>query len=158
MDAKTYETLSNRPPFESTEPVLRSLTIEFANHIADAQLRTLAYLAGQRLAKQYPIDGVQTIDQFEQQANTLMTELSWGWVTVEAKPSSIDFVHGCTPLKRWFGEMSMSWAPGLFEGVFAGWMRQLGASELLDVREVIAADAVNSETLRFRFAHQSTFA
>ncbi len=158
MDARTYEYLSKRPPLESTEPVLRSLTTEFANHVSDAQLRSLAYLAGHRLAKQYAISGIGTIDQFEQRANALMSEMNWGWVTVEAKPGSIDFVHGCTPLKRWFGEMAMSWAPGIFEGIFFGWMRQLGASELLDVREVISADAVNSEVLLFRFAHESAFA
>lgn len=157
MDPRSQEYLNSRRPPESAEPVLRVLATELELQIPAAQLRSLAYLAGRRFGTQRGIGEIKTLADFEQRANAVLSELSWGWLAVEEAAGAIDILHGCMPLKIWFGDAAMSWSPGFFEGVYAEWMRQLGAGDRLDVREV-AVPAGTAEVLRFRLAHESSFA
>lgn len=157
MDPRSIEYLNSRVRSDSTEPVLRSLAAELEQQAPSTQLRSLAYLAGRRLAAQRTIGDLKVLADFEGFANTTFSGLDWGWVRIEEAAGAIDILHGCTPLRRWFGEAGMSWAPGFFEGLYAEWMRQLGAGERLDVREIVTAGA-SSDILRFRLAHESSFA
>lgn len=158
MDPRSIDYLTRRSPREGAEPVLRALAAELEGQIPVAQLRSLAYMAGRRFGAQRGIGEIKTLADFEGQANSTMAELNWGWMAVEEAAGAVDIVHGCGPLKQWFGDAALSWSPGFFEGVYAEWMRQLGAGDRLDVREVVPSGAAGSDVLRFRLAHESSFA
>lgn len=157
MDPRSIDYLSSRVPRESAEPVLRALAAELEGQIPVAQLRSLAYMAGRRFGAQHGLGEIKTLADFELQANHTMADLNWGWMAVEEAAGAVDIVHGCVPLKRWFGDAAMNWSPGFLEGVYAEWMRQLGAGDRLDVREVVLPAGAGGEVLRFRLAHESSF-
>ena len=157
MDSRSIEYLVARTRQESAEPVLRVLATELELQIPPGQLRSLTYMAGRRFGAQRSIGEIKTLADFEVFANEVLSSLDWGWVRIEEAAGAVDILHGCAPLQRWFGDAAMSWSPGFFEGVYAEWMRQLGAGERLDVREITPSGPA-SEVLRFRLAHESSFA
>ncbi|MES0873823.1 hypothetical protein ABSH63_07400 [Sinimarinibacterium sp. HSW-8] len=157
MDPRSIEYLLRRRPAETVEPLVRALSAELQSQVPEDQLRALAYMAGRRLAAQHSIGEVRTLAEFEAFANDTLERLDWGWMQVEETPGAVDILHGCAPLERCFGEGVQGWAPAFFEGMYAEWMRQLGAGERLDVRQILGG-SLPSEVMRFRLAHESSFA
>lgn len=157
MDPRSIEYLVARTSRESAEPALRAIAAELELQIPSGQLRSLAYMAGRRFGSQRSIGDIKTLADFDAAANAILSELDWGWVRIEEASGAVDILHGCAPLMRWFGESALNWSPGFFEGVYAEWMRQLGAGGRLDVREIVTPGTVG-EVLRFRLAHESSFA
>lgn len=135
-------------------PVLRALIIELRQQLPVEQLRPLLYLAGRRIAAERPVNELRTLSEFELFARQQFAELDLGWLKLEETTAGVDFLHGAAPLSSWFGGDSSAWASALLEGAYAEWMRQLGAGDQLDVREILQPAG---EPLRFRMAHTSSF-
>ncbi len=153
-DRSSAEYLQNLPRATASLPVLRTLALELRQQVPIEQLRALLYLTGRRIAAERPVNDLKTLAEFEQFARLQLAELDLGWLKLEETASGVDFLHGAAPLSGWFGGDSSAWAPALLEGVYAEWMRQLGAGDQLDVREVAQ---LPGEPLRFRMAHASSF-
>ena len=156
MDLRSLDYLKQRRPSETVEPLLRALSAELATQVPEGQLRALAYLAGRRFGTQQSIGEIRTLVEFEAFANDVLGRLDWGWMSIEEGTGAVDILHGCAPLQRWFGDGGVPWAPGFFEGMYAEWMRQLGAGERLDVRQILGGTG-SAEVMRFRLAHESSF-
>lgn len=157
MDARSLDYLKQRRPAETVEPLLRALSAELQVQVPEGQLRALAYLAGRRFGAQQSIGEIRTLVEFEAFANETLGRLDWGWMRIEESADAVDILHGCAPLQHWFGDGANVWAPGFFEGMYAEWMRQLGAGERLDVRQIVGGSGT-ADVMRFRLAHESSFA
>ncbi len=156
MDSASSRYLQSRQRADGAPLILRALGSELSRQLPDGQLRALLYLVGRQLAAARPMQDAKTLADFEIFAAGVFSAMDLGWSRVEEAAGAVDFVHGCAPLEQWFGADSGAWAPGLLEGMYAEWMRQLGAGERLDVRELTDAAPVG-EQLRFRLAHESSF-
>lgn len=153
-ERSSAEYLQGLPRATAALPVLRALAAELRQQVPVEQLRALVYLTGRRLAAERPVIDLKTLAEFEQYARQQFAELDLGWLRLEETAAGVEFLHGAAPLASWFGTESAAWAPGLLEGIYAEWMRQLGAGDQLDVREVSQPPG---EPLRFRMAHASSF-
>lgn len=147
----------SRPRGSAALPVLVALCAELQRQVPGEQMRALFYLAGGRVAAQHPMREVKTLAELQRRARLVLAELDLGWLKVEEGVGAVDFLHGAAPLGQWFGDSASAWAHGLLEGLYAEWMRQLGAGERLDVREVLEDGAEGGDVLRFRLAHESSF-
>ena len=156
MDEASRQYLQSRPRVAGVPVVLRLLAVELSRQVPAAQLRALMYLAGRQLALENPIQDARTLADFEGFAGHVFGQLDLGWCRIEEEAGAVDFVHGCAPGASWFGAAGMECMPGLLEGMYAEWMRQLGAGDRLDVRELATAEA-GGDMLRFRLAHESSF-
>lgn len=146
----------HRPRQAGTLPMFAAVTAELVKHVGAEQLRSLFYLAGSRIAEENPLQGVDRIGDLERAARSLLARHDWGWLRIDQHEDSVDFVHGDAPLESWFGEDSAAWAPALFEGLYGTWVRQLGAEERLQLRQVGSTDG-RSRELRFRLMHENHF-
>lgn len=155
LDSRSEEYFQSLPRPQAALAVLRSLTVELVQQVPADQLRALVYLAGRRIAAEQAPAEVKTLAEFEAFAQRALARLDLGWVRLEETAAGVDFVHGCSPLAALFGTETAGWSPGLLEGMYAEWMRQLGAGDQLDVREI--AQPAGSELLRFRLAHAANF-
>lgn len=137
-------------------PVLQGLGAVLADQVEPAQLRALVYLAGRDLGRRQPLGRCETLEDVERLANERIGALDWGWLRIEAGAADVHFVHGCAPLRSWFGDDSMSWSGALLEGLYSEWLQSLGAGEQLDLRQVGGASGPD-DVLRYRLAHQHQF-
>lgn len=114
------------------------------------------YAAGVRLGETWPISKIERLGELEQLAREWLAARDWGWLTIEHHDDAVDFIHGDSPLEAWFGSASLAWSSALFEGLYATWIRQLGADERLQLREIRLADRPAGE-LCYRLTHESRF-
>jgi hypothetical protein len=150
----TYWRDSARPL--AADLVLREALLELVRHVGVEQVRALCYATGVRIATDHPLGKVDKLSELETAAQRFLAARDWGWMTVEEHQDAIDFVHGCSPLRAWFGEAGLSWSGALFEGFYAEWLHQLGAGERLELRQIETPTGVD-DVLRFRLMHESRF-
>ena len=135
---------------------LRVLADELNEQMSAEELRAFFYVLGRRLADDAPIGEVESLEELEQAANAFMQQQGWGWVSIRDVHTSLELVHSCSPLRAAFGDAAMDWSPALLEGVYSVWMRQMGAGDELELRQIGDAEGAR-DTLRFRLAHPSMF-
>ncbi len=136
---------------------LRALADELNAQMPVEELRAFFFMIGGRLAARDPLPAGASLAELETNANAYFAKQAWGWVKVRDMQSSLEFMHSCAPLRQAFGEQSLSWAAGLLEGLYATWLRQVGATNQLELHQIGGAEGV-VDTLRFRLAHPSYFA
>jgi hypothetical protein len=139
---------------DAAEQVLRSALLELLRHVGAEQLRALCFASGVRLATENPLGKVEKLSELETAACRFLAGRGWGWLMVEEHQESVDLVHGCAPLRAWFGEDNLGWSAALLEGFYSEWLRQLGAGERLALRQV---EGGADDVLRFRLMHESRF-
>lgn len=146
----------NRPRVTAVLPVLKAMATELLGHVGDEQLRALFHAAGVRLAEVYPVGKIERLGELEQAAREWLAINDWGWLKIEHHDDAVDFIHGDAPLEAWFGEAGLAWSSSLFEGLYATWIRQLGADDRLQLRQIRLTDRPARE-LRYRLTHESRF-
>jgi hypothetical protein len=130
--------------------------LELLRHVGTDQARALCFAAGTSIAVENRLVGVDKLGEMEQIINAFLKVRDWGWMRVEEHEDAVDFLHGCSPLRAWFGEECLGWAAALFEGLYAEWLRQLGAGERLELRQVDAPKG-DDDLVCFRLMHESRF-
>jgi hypothetical protein len=157
MNDATLKYLEGLPRDAAAASTLRALCGVLRDFGDSEQLRSLAYEAGRKLAEERPLGECADLAAFAEAADRSFRESGWGTLRAEADSEAVDFWHGAPPLAAWFGADHGEWCCGLFEGVLAEWLRQMGAGEMLAVRHV-SEDGATDEvavTLRYRFAHRA---
>lgn len=137
-------------------PVLKSMTDELLGQVGSEQLRALCFAVGSRLGETSPVSKIDKLSELEKWAQQWLAERDWGWLAIEYHDDAVDLIHGDAPLEAWFGDGALAWSAALFEGLYGTWIRQLGADERLQLRQIRLADRPADE-LRFRLAHESRF-
>lgn len=135
---------------------LRVLGEELSEQMSPEEIRAFFLLLGQRIARRNPLTAGETLQDLEQAVNDQLRNMGWGWMRVRDLNTSLEFLHSCAPLRQAFGDAAMEWAPGLLEGLYSEWLKQLGAEEALVLQQLGKPEGVQ-DTLRFRLAHPSQF-
>lgn len=136
--------------------VLKAVLLELLGHIGMDQLVAFCYAVGRRVAADFPLGPVETLAEFESVAGRFLTEKGWGWLRIEEKADFMDFVHGCAPLRTWFGDRDFDWASSFLEGFYAEWLKQVGGDDQLELR-LVDGPVGEDMVLRFRLMHSSRF-
>lgn len=137
-------------------PLLRSLADELNAQMPPEELRSFFFAIGGRIAAAEPLPAGTSLADLERNANDYFARLGWGWVKIRDLQSSLEFVHACAPLRQAFGEASLSWSPALIEGIYAAWLKRLGASNQLELHQIGGIEGP-VDVLRYRLAHPSYF-
>ncbi len=149
--------LSSLKRSPATAPLLRAIAMVLSDNVDHGQLRTLAHVAGGQIGVAMPLSSCSTIEDFEAAMNAQLLVMDWGWVRLEVAKDHVSILVGDTPLTALLGADSADWAPAILEGLFAEWLRDMGATQELDVRQVLANDLPDN-VMKFRLAHVNSFA
>lgn len=141
---------------EQWRDFLQVLAEELNQQMSADENRAFFYALGRKLAERMPLPEARNLEDLELHANERFAQTGWGFLKVRDAYSSLEFLHSCAPLRQAFGDAAMEWAGGLLEGLYASWVRQLGAGEELQLRQVGEPEGV-TDTLCFRLAHPSLF-
>lgn len=135
---------------------LSALASELNSQMPADELRAFFFVIGKRIAESNPVQVGESLEQLETNLNHYFRSSGWGWVKVQDLHTSLEFLHSCAPLRSAFGDAAMDWCPALLEGTYSVWMKQLGAGDDLQIRQVGQIEGA-SDTLRLRLAHPSLF-
>jgi len=133
---------------------LRVLSEELSEQMSSEEIRAFFVVLGCRIARRNPLQPGETLMDLEAAANDYLRRCSWGWMRVRDLNSSLEFLHSCAPLRQALGDAAMDWAPGLLEGLYSEWLKQVGADDNLVFQQLGRPEGL-PDTLRFRLAHPS---
>lgn len=133
---------------------LAVLSEELADQMSPEENRAFLTVLGRRIARRNPLTQGETLQDLENFVNEFLRSSGWGWMRVRDLNSSLEFLHSCSPLRQAFGDAAMDWAPGLLEGLYSEWLKQLGADPALVFQQLGRPEGL-PDTLRFRLAHPS---
>lgn len=145
-----------RPRADGASIVLRHALNELVRLVGPAQARSLCHEVGARLAVEHPLFNAERLGDIEGAARRFLQMYDLGWLKLVEHEDAVDFIHGCAPFRNWFGEDSAEWSGGLLEGLYARWLRELGASPQLQLRQ-IEPEPDAGDILLFRFTHEDRF-
>lgn len=146
----------DRPRTQGAAVVLRHALNELARLVGPAQTRSLCYEIGTRLADEHPLFNAERLGDIEGAARRFLHAHDLGWLRLIEREDAVDFIHGCAPFRSWFGDEAASWSGGLLEGLYARWLRELGASPQLQLRQ-IEPEPDAGDILLYRFTHEDRF-
>ena len=137
-------------------PVLRAMASELSAQNDAKALRTLFFKIGERFATDTSdlFEGAQSLAQLEERLNDFWSRINWGWVELKEVKDYIEISHHASPLSEAFGDESLEWSIGLFEGFYQSVFSVLGASETMTVRG--AAVVSGDMDVQLRFGRHST--
>lgn len=135
---------------------LQVLGEELGEQMSPEEIRAFFFLLGQRMARRTPLSAGETLQDLEQLVNERLRQIGWGWMRIRDLNTSLEFLHSCSPFRQAFGDAALEWAPGLLEGLYGEWLKQIGAEESLVLQQLGKPEGIQ-DTLRFRLAHPSQF-
>ncbi len=121
---------------------------EFSAQLPETDLRLLMQRIGARFADLAPVSNCQSIADLQTAISGIWMEQDWGWVTLEEKDDHLSIRHNCAPIKAAFGTDSLAWTPAFLEGAYQRWFHQMGAGQILDVKQSSDADTLGCVEFR----------
>lgn len=152
LERRSLEYFMGRACEGQWQSFLRAMAEELSQQMPAAELRAFLFLVGKRMADAHPLPPGQTLTELEAHCNAYFGRIAWGWLRVRDLESSLEFLHSCAPLRQAFGDGAIGWASGVLEGLYAGWLAQMGAGDQLVLQQIGPAEGI-CDTLRFRLAH-----
>jgi hypothetical protein len=128
---------------------LHATASELASRFGPDDLRAVMHGIGARFAAEIELPDSQTVPDMEAAMSAVWQRLDWGYMELEEQSGSLQLIHHCAPLLAAFGEDALTWTPAFLEGAYQQWFVQLGASDVLRVRQV--APATPAHGIAFRF-------
>lgn len=156
LEQGSLDYLAGRSCEPQWKDFLNALAAELNAQMPADELRAFFYVIGERIGNAQQVPVSDSLEQLQQALNNHFKSLGWGWMQIRDLHNSLEFVHSCAPLRAAFGDDAMEWCSALLEGMYGVWMRQLGAGQDLQLRQVGRAEG-QVDTLRFRLAHPSLF-
>ena len=125
---------------EQWKGFLNATAAELASHFGPDDLRRVMHGIGSRFAAEIELPDSNTVPAMEAAMSTVWQKLNWGWVELSEEAGSLHLVHHCSPLLAAFGADALTWTPAFLEGAYQQWFIQLGASDVLRVRQLAPAE------------------
>jgi hypothetical protein len=106
---------------------------------ADQFLETL----GSRMALSLPLRRCESLEELEDDINSVLDGIDWGWVRIAESGRFIEIVHGCYPVVPQ-DDARRSWVAPILEGLYTGWLGEQGGdpdftARLVGPRRVVGA-------------------
>ncbi len=98
---------------------------------ADQFLETL----GSRTARSLPLRRCESLEELEDDINTVLEGIDWGWVRVAENGRFIEITHGAYPIVPQ-DQSRRSWLVPILEGVYGEWLGAQGGDPGFSARLV----------------------
>lgn len=114
---------------------LAAMFAEFEERVdpleADQFLETL----GSRMARSLPLRRCDSLEELENDINTVLEGIDWGWVRIAESGRFIEINHGAYPIIPQ-DEARRSWLVPILEGVYTEWLSAQGGDPGFSARLV----------------------
>lgn len=144
MDRSAVDYLVERQCSTQWKDFLGALAVELSSQLDENSLCTLMRGVGVKFASQHPLPPCETVIDMQHAMSSVWDRMRWGRTVIAEQDTALQIVHLASPLHAAFGDAAALWASAFLEGVYQQWFVQLGASDLLHVKQIAPIDEFGS--------------
>ena len=122
---------------------LAAMFAEFEERVDPTEADQFLETLGARMARLLPLRRCDSLEELEDDINTVLEGIDWGWARLGENGRFIEIVHGAYPIIPQ-DEHRLSWMVPLLEGLYSEWLGDQGgdpsfAARLIGPRRVLGS-------------------
>ena len=128
---------------------MAAMFAEFEERVDPAEADQFLETLGFKMALLLPLRRCDTLEELEDDINSVLEGIDWGWMRIGEKDSFIEITHGAYPLVPQ-DESRRSWLVPILEGLYGGWLAEQGGDPSFTAR-LDGPSRSNGALLTFRY-------
>lgn len=104
---------------------MAAMFAEFEQRVDPAEADQFLETMGVRMARSLPLRRCDSLEEVENDINTVLEGINWGWVRVAEAGRFIEITHGAYPVIPQ-DQQRRSWLAPVLEGVYTEWLGAQG--------------------------------
>ena len=128
---------------------MAAMFAEFEERVAATEADQFLETLGSKMARLLPLRRCDSLEELEEDINSVLEGIDWGWMRLREAESFIEITHGAYPLVPQ-DEVRRSWMVPILQGLYGGWLGEQGGDPSLAAR-LYGAPAGNGAALTFRY-------
>lgn len=128
---------------------MAAMFAEFEERIPGPEANQFLETIGAKMAHLLPLRRCESLEDLEEDINSVLEGIDWGWMRLRETDSYIEITHGAYPLIPQ-DEGRRSWMVPILEGLYGGWLGEQGGDPSLAAR-LHGAPPANGAALTFRY-------
>ena len=112
---------------------IAAMFAEFEERVDPAEADQFLEALGAKMAQLLPLRHCESLEELEDDINSVLEGIDWGWMRLHEADSFIEITHGAYPLVPQ-DENRRSWMVPLLEGLYRGWLGEQGGDASLTAR------------------------
>jgi hypothetical protein len=112
---------------------MAAMFAEFEGRVEGAEADQFLVALGAKMARLLPLRACDSLEALEEDVNSVLEGIDWGWMKLREADSFIEIIHGAYPLVPQ-DEARRSWMVPILEGLYGGWLGEQGGDSSLTAR------------------------
>jgi hypothetical protein len=112
---------------------MAAMFAEFEGRVEGAEADQFLVALGAKMARLLPLRACDSLEALEEDVNSVLEGIDWGWMKLREADSFIEIIHGAYPLVPQ-DETRRSWMVPILEGLYGGWLGEQGGDSSLTAR------------------------
>jgi Cellulose synthase subunit D len=112
---------------------MAAMFAEFEERVDPAEADQFLEALGLKMARLLPLRRCDTLEELEDDINSVLEGIDWGWMRIGEKDAFIEITHGAYPLVPQ-DESRRSWLVPILEGLYGGWLAEQGGDPSFTAR------------------------
>jgi len=115
--------------------LMAAMFAEFEERVDPTEADQFLETLGARMAQSLPLRDCESLEELEDDVNSLLEGIDWGWVRIAESGRFIEIIHGAYPLVPQ-DDARRSWLVPILEGVYTEWLGSQGGDPSFTARLV----------------------
>jgi hypothetical protein len=128
---------------------MAAMFAEFEERVDPAEANQFLEALGRKMARLLPLRRCTNLAELEDDANSVLEGIDWGWMRLRETDNFIEISHGAYPLVPQ-DENRRSWLVPILEGLYGGWLGEQGGEPSFTAR-LFGRLQGNGALLTFRY-------
>jgi hypothetical protein len=128
---------------------MAAMFAEFEERVDPGEADQFLEALGLKMARLLPLRRCTSLEELEEDINSVLEGIDWGWMRIRENNSFIEITHGAYPLVPQ-EESRRSWLVPILEGLYGGWLGEQGGDPSFTAR-LIGEARGNGALLTFRY-------
>lgn len=112
---------------------MAAMFAEFEERVDPAEADQFLEALGLKMARLLPLRRCTSLEELEDDINSVLEGIDWGWMRIGEKDNFIEITHGAYPLVPQ-DEARRSWLVPILEGLYSGWLGEQGGDPSFTAR------------------------
>jgi len=128
---------------------MAAMFAEFEERVSPAEADQFLEALGAKMAQLLPLRRCENLDELEEDINSVLEGIDWGWMRLREADAFIEITHGAYPLVPQ-DEARRSWMAPILQGLYSVWLGEQGGDASLTAR-LFGKPEANGAALTFHY-------